>query len=68
MVEEGDYIDWYCSGIRGDISDEEYNDLTKEQQERYLYTKTKFVSESVVTEEIRNDLLKLGWIVVEEGN
>ena len=68
MVEEGDYIDWYCSGIRGDISDEEYNDLTKEQQERYLYTKTKFVSESVVTEEIRNDLLKLGWIVVEERN
>ena len=68
MVEQGDYIDWYCSGIRGDWTVEEYNNSTKEQQERYLYVKTNFVSESVVTEEIRNDLLKLGWIVVEEGN
>lgn len=68
MVEKGDYIDWYCSGIQNDLSDEEYHDLTKEQQERYLYLKTHFVSESVVTEEIRNDLLKLGWIVIEEGN
>ena len=68
MVEEGDYIDWYCSGIHNDWSDEEYQNATKEQQEQYLYVKNNFVSESVVTEEIRNDLLKLGWIVVEEGN
>lgn len=66
MVEQGDYIDWYCSGIINQLSDEEYNSLTKEQQERYLYAKTKFVSESVVTNEIRDDLLKLGWLVVEE--
>lgn len=66
MVEKGDYIDWYCSGIRGDLSDEEYNDMTKEQQERYLYTKTKFVGESVVTDEIREDLLKLGWLVATD--
>ena len=68
MVEEGDYIDWYCSGIHNDWSDEEYQNATKEQQEQYLYVKNNFVSESVVTEQIRNDLLKLGWIVVEEGN
>ena len=68
MVEKGDYIDWYCSGIRSDLSDEEYNDLTKEQQENYLYIKTKFVSESVVTDEIREDLLKLGWIVIQDSN
>ena len=68
MVEKGDYIDWYCSGIRSDLSDEEYNDLTKEQQENYLYIKTKFVSESVVTDEIREDLLKLGWIVIQNSN
>lgn len=68
MVEQGDYIDWYCSGILGDWTDEEYNNATKEQQERYLYVKNNFVGESCVTEEIRNDLLKLGWIVVEEGN
>ncbi len=63
MVEKGDYIDWYCSGIRNEITDEEYNELTKAQQEYYLYTKTKFVGESVVTDEVREDLLKLGWTV-----
>ena len=66
MVEQGDYIDWYCSGIRGEISDEEYNDMTKQQQERYVYMKTYFVPESDVTEEIREDLLKLGWIVIDD--
>lgn len=68
MVETGDYIDWYCSGIRGDLSDEEYQGMTKEEQDRYLYMKTKFVSESVVTDEVREDLLKLGWIVAPEDN
>jgi ATP-dependent Lon protease len=67
MVEKGDYIDWYCSGIRNDISDEEYNELSKEQQEYYLYTKTQFVSESVVTDEVREDLLKLGWICIDDN-
>ena len=63
--QQGDYIDWYCSGIRSDWTDEEYNNATKEQQEQYLYVKNKFVSESVVTEEIRQDLFKLGWIVAD---
>ena len=47
MREEGDYIDWYCSGGGAD------NDKN-------------FVPESHVTDEIRNDLLKLGWIVIED--
>lgn len=64
MVEQGDYIDWYCSGITGDVSDEEYNEMDKEQQERYLYLKTHFVPESKVTDEVRADLLTLGWLVV----
>ena len=42
MREQGDYMDWYCSGIGGQIGE---------------------VSEGVVTDEIREDLLKLGWIV-----
>ena len=67
MIEKGDYIDWYCSGIRGDMSDEEYMNLSKEEQESYLYMKNNFVSESIVTDEIREDLLKLGWIVVEDN-
>lgn len=44
MREEGDYMDWYCSGIgQSDGS----------------------VSEGIITEEIQEDLLKLGWIVRE---
>jgi len=47
MREEGDYIDWYCSGI-GD--------------------KEEFVGEGYVTDEIREDLLKLGWLVIDDDN
>jgi hypothetical protein len=42
---EGDYLDWYCSGIGSSNSSKEY------------------VSESIVTDEIKDDLLKLGWLV-----
>ena len=67
MQEKGDYIDWYCSGIRDAkiLDDDEFRALTKEQQESYIQSK-KFVPESCVTDEIREDLLKLGWIVVDE--
>lgn len=67
MQEKGDYIDWYCSGIRDTriLDDDEFNSLTKEQQEYYIQGK-KFAPESAVTDEIRADLLKLGWIVIDE--
>jgi len=67
MIEKGDYIDWYCSGIRNDddLDDDQFRQLTKEQQEFHLKLKS-YVSESVVTEEIRVDLLKLGWLVIED--
>jgi hypothetical protein len=66
MQGKGDYIDWYCSGIRDskELDDDQFQQLTKEQQEYYIQGK-KFVSESVVTDEIREDLLKLGWIVID---
>ena len=66
MQEKGDYVDWYCSGIRDatKLDDDQYRVLTKEQQEYYLQTRA-YVSESAVTDEIREDLLKLGWIVVD---
>jgi hypothetical protein len=67
MQGKGDYIDWYCSGIRDAkiLDDDEFRALTKEQQESYIQGK-KFVPESCVTDEIRQDLLKLGWIVIDE--
>lgn len=50
MTETGDYIDWYCSGIRGDGSSGVPLD--------------NFVGEGCVTDEIRKDLKTLGWVVV----
>ena len=52
MREEGDYIDWYCSGIRGEQDIDYEPPLT-------------FVSEGTVTDEIRADLFQLGWISKE---
>lgn len=62
MIEKGDYIDWYCSGIRGGYDFDE--EMTEERKAR-LAIFDKFVAESEVTDEIREDLLKLGWIVVD---
>jgi hypothetical protein len=56
MLQKGDYIDWYCSGMGG-LAD--YNTDPKEWAE-----KTKYVPEGTVTEEIREDFQKLGWIPV----
>lgn len=55
MLEKGDYIDWYCSGIRNDGYDDSLDT-------RYP---NGYVSEGVVTDEIREDLKTLGWIPVE---
>lgn len=66
MREQGDYIDWYCSGIRGDVTDEEYNQMTKSEQENYLLMKNTFVGEGRVTDEIQEDLLRLGWLVADD--
>ena len=66
MQQKGDYIDWYCSGIRNSktMTAEEFNDLTEEQQ-MYVKESDAFVGEGFVTEEIEEDLKKLGWIVLE---
>jgi hypothetical protein len=67
MLEKGDYIDWYCSGIRNgdELLPGEWEKLTLEQQ-TYFKEGLSFVAESVVTEEIRADLKKLGWIVIDD--
>jgi hypothetical protein len=53
MRQEGDYIDWYCSGIGEGLGNGDL-DGTKG-----------YVSESEVTDEIREDLKQLGWIVLD---
>ena len=55
MRQEGDYIDWYCSGIRGGMTYDE--ELT-----------ANLVPEGCITDEIRNDLQRLGWAVAPGGD
>jgi hypothetical protein len=55
MQQKGDYIDWYCSGIRGD------GESTNDDFD-------KFVREGCITDEIRNDLQRLGWAVAPGGD
>jgi len=61
MQEKGDYIDWYCSGIGNKESGfglDGYEPTPDPDGRDY-------VPESVVTEEIENDLYTLGWLVVK---
>lgn len=51
---EGDYLDWYCSGMGG-LAAYDYG-----EDERVMSLK-KYVTESTVTEEIREDMRQLGW-------
>ena len=64
MLGKGDYIDWYCSGIRdAPLSDMEFNELSLEDQLAYK-ERQNYASEGVVTDEIEEDFYKLNWIPV----
>ena len=60
MLGTGDYIDWYCSGMGG-LNREYDGEETNEQWQ----ARTGYVSEGVVTEEIRKDFQILGWVPSE---
>jgi len=66
MRGEGDYLDWYCSGIqdRDPIEQEEWNNMTVEQQIAAKESQAS-VPEGMITNEILEDLKKIGWIFRE---
>lgn len=55
-----DYMDWYCSGMSGRAAVED--DI--EEEIRAKFNARGYVGEGEVTEEIQNDLNKLGWVPV----
>jgi len=60
MLGKGDYIDWYCSGMGGLNMEYDGKETNAQWQAR-----TGYVSEGVVTEEIRKDFQILGWVPSE---
>ena len=58
MLEQGDYIDWYCSGMGG--LDGDYDPAGGETFEQWQ-TRTKYVPEGTVSDEILADFKVLGW-------
>ncbi len=64
---EGDYMDWYCSGIRGTglYNEDSLTMPLTEEQMAYMEITKEFVAESIITEEVREDLKQLGWVFVE---
>lgn len=54
MRAQGDYIDWYCSGIGDGLGNGDSDGVKK------------YVGEGVVTAEIKADLKKLGWFPITE--
>lgn len=64
MQEKGDYIDWYCSGIRETPTEEDLKGFNEEQL-AYYKQRQAYVGEGFVTDEIKEDLAKLGWIVLD---
>ena len=56
MLGKGDYIDWYCSGIGDGLGN---GDVTGVKG---------YVPEGMITDEIRNDLQRLGWAIVPGGD
>ena len=55
--EQGDYMDWYCSGMGGLAT------YDAEENKEFM-SKMNYVPEGAVTDAIKQDLHKLGWNIV----
>ncbi len=53
MRQEGDYINWYCSGIGDGLGNGDPDGVKG------------YIAEGVVTDEIKEDLKRLGWVPVQ---
>ena len=66
MRQEGDYIDWYCSGI--DNSNYQQDDDEPKREGPSWYEINGYVPEGKITDEIREDLKRLGWVPAKGGD
>lgn len=53
MRQQGDYIDWYCSGIGDGLGNGDPDGVKG------------YIAEGAVTDEIKEDLKRLGWVPVQ---
>jgi hypothetical protein len=56
MREQGDYIDWYCSGMGDGLGNGDADGIKG------------YVPEGMITEEIKMDLQRLGWSIAPGGD
>ena len=54
-------------GDREEMDPLEFNELTVDQQLLYKESRA-YVSEGTITDEIREDLLKLGWVSADQSD
>lgn len=57
ILGEGDYMDWYCSGMMISHPDDDLLDSPR----RHIG----YVREGEITEEIQQDLASLGWVPID---
>jgi hypothetical protein len=68
MMGSGDYIDWYCSGIRNPVDLSVQEGWTDAQRRQYKHQYERYVGEGCITEEIRQDLQQIGWVPKPGGD
>ena len=67
MRGEGDYIDWYCSGIKyNDVLEQSEWDMLTQEQQMFRKESAGYVAESTITDELQEDLARLAWSVIPE--